>query len=253
MNENSENSKGRKFVRRIRTVLILLAVVVLLLAIGFEFYVSDYYHANDAAVSCTTDADYSINVNDTDNVIEVGSADSRYGIVFYPGGKVEPKAYIPLACKFAQRGVFCVIAKMPFNLAVLNINVANDIIQAHPNIQTWWVGGHSLGGSMAAQYAGNNADKIDGVALLAAYSTSDLTKLGLKVQVVYGSNDEVVNKEKLKDTISQIGEACSLEIEGGNHAGFGDYGLQDGDGVATISSDEQQEQAVIAIVNALTN
>lgn len=104
---------------------------------------------------------------------------------------------------------------------------------------------------MAASYAASNASKVEGVALLAAYASDDLAALGLKVVVVYGSNDGVVNREKLGSCIAQLPADSALEIAGGNHAGFGDYGVQSGDNEASISADDQQEQAAGAVVAAM--
>ncbi len=243
--------RGGRIVKRV-----LATVAVLLVAVGIAFgvYVSGYSRAGSTAqeiISAGAAADAMVRVDGGDSFIAVGDSTAEYGIVIYPGGKVAPEAYVPLAAKLAQRGIFCVIPKMPFNLAVFNIDAADSIIDSYPNVAHWWVGGHSLGGAMAASYAANNAPKVEGAALLAAYASDDLAALGLKVEVVYGSNDGVVNRDKLGSCVAQLPTDCVLEIAGGNHAGFGDYGAQSGDNGADISADDQQEQAADAIAVAM--
>ena len=237
-----------------RRVLVALAVVVALCCVGFGVYVSDYYHASDsvaAVVSAGEGKAASVAVSQDDDVIAVGDSSAEYGLVFYPGGKVDPVAYVPLAQKLAGHGVFCVIVKMPFNLAVFNIKAADTVMSAYPGVSHWWAGGHSLGGAAAAMYAADNAAKLEGVALLGAYASDDLSALGLKVEVVYGSNDGVVNRKKLQACIDMVPSSNVLKIKGGNHAGFGDYGAQDGDGEATISNEDQQRQAAESIAAAM--
>ncbi len=248
----AEKARGK---RRI-AARVLAVLVALLVAAGVAFcaYVSDYSRAGSSArevIAAGSASDAAVRVVESDSCIAVGNSTAEYGIVFYPGGKVAPEAYVTFAAKLAQRGVFCVIPKMPFNLAVFNINAADSIIEANPDVVHWWIGGHSLGGAMAASYAAANVPKIEGVALLGAYASDDLTALGLKVEVVYGSNDGVVNHEKLAATIARLPAESVLQIDGGNHAGFGDYGAQSGDNEAAISADEQQEQAAAAIAAAM--
>jgi hypothetical protein len=235
------------FKKILKRILAIVLVVVAVGCVAFGVYASDYYHAGSEAEALVAQAD----VADSDSAIAVGDPSSEYGLVLYPGGKVAPEAYVPLAQKLAERGVFVVIPKMPFNLAVFKIDAANSVMETYANVSHWWVGGHSLGGAMAASYAAGNASKIEGVALLAAYASDDLTALGLKVEVVYGSNDGVVNRDKLNACIDQVPSDSVLQIAGGNHAGFGDYGAQSGDNDATISADEQQEQTAAAIAAAM--
>ena len=131
-----------------------------------------------------------------DGTIVFAPENAGNGLIFYPGGKVEARAYIPLAVSLAKEGIFTVVVKMPFNLAVFGINSANRVIKEYDSVEKWFVGGHSLGGSMAASYAKKHQDKGAGVILLGAYSTADLSATGLSVFVAYGSNDGVMNMKK---------------------------------------------------------
>ena len=201
--------------------------------------------------AATTASQY-VTATETDSAITVGSPESEYGLVFYPGAKVAPAAYVPLACKLASQGVYCAIAKMPFNFAFFDMDAAGDLMSAAPQVKHWWISGHSLGGVMAAYYASSNTDKFEGIALLAAYSTANLADSGLKTLVIYGTEDGVLNKSKLTDNADKLpADTQTLVIEGGNHAGYGDYGPQQKDGEATISADDQQQQTANAIAAAM--
>lgn len=191
-------------------------------------------------------------VIESDSFIALGNPASEYGLILYPGAKVEPAAYMPLMEKIADEGIYCVMAKMPFNFAFFNINAADALMATVPDIKHWWIGGHSLGGVVAATYAADHADALEGIALLAAYSTENLNVGSLRAVVLYGSNDLVVNRESLaKDAGNLPADSQTVVIEGGNHAGFGDYGAQEGDGDAAISADEQRAITASAIADAM--
>ena len=130
--------------------------------------------------------------------------------------------------------------EMPFNLAVFDISAADGIQENYPEIKEWYIGGHSLGGSMAAAYLGDNIESYDGLVLLGSYSTEDLKDSGLEVLSIYGSEDEVLNKEKYDECKSNLPQDfCERIIDGGCHAYFGMYGEQEGDGSATVTNEEQ--------------
>lgn len=223
------------------------AAALLACSIGFGAYVSHYYHADVPAAELSTAA---VPVVESNGTITIGQP-SEQGVIFYPGAKVDPAAYVPLAQKLADEGFYCIIAKMPFNLAFFGINSADAIIAENPET-TWWIAGHSLGGAMAAQYAANHADNLEGIALLAAYAASDLSSTDLEALVIYGSEDGVLDRENLMANESNLpANSRTIVIEGGSHAGFGNYGPQEGDGEAAISADDQQQQTAEAISGAV--
>jgi hypothetical protein len=131
---------------------------------------------------------------------------------------------------------------MPFHLAVFDVNAADGIMEQFPEITSWYMGGHSLGGAMASSYAVKHSEEVAGLILLAAYPVN---KSDIPAVIIYGSEDKVLNRDKLK------GLTGLVEIQGGNHAQFGNYGFQKGDGTASISSEEQQIETVQAIVDFL--
>ncbi len=122
---------------------------------------------------------------------------------------------------------------------------------AYPGVAHWWVGGHSPGGVVATSYAEKYVGPVEGVALLAAYGDDGLVASGLKSEVVYGTNDGVVNRDSLAKCVASLPDGSTCVIKGGNHAGFGDYGAQDGDGEASISASDQQDIAAKAVVAAI--
>ena len=242
----------RKWVKRVAVGLVAALIAC---CVAFAAYAADYYHAGSEATELVETGELvsqPVPIRETSSVYAVGDQGAAYGLVLYPGAKVDPAAYVPLACELAQRGVFCAVVKMPFNFAFFGIDAAADVMAAYPHVGSWWVGGHSLGGAMAAQFAADNPDRLAGVALLAAYSTADLSRTGLKAEVVYGSADGVLNRQKLAECEANLpAGAQTLVIEGGNHAGFGDYGPQAGDGETTTSAHDQQVQAAEAIAKAM--
>ena len=241
----------REFVLKHKEKLICIAIVIAVLVAAFAVYVGIYHHADDEAVSAFVDAS-GVEIAETSGYYAVGNTDAKRGLIFYPGAKVEASAYLPLAVSLAKEGVFTVVVKMPFNISFFDINAANRIIRKFDSVGKWFVGGHSQGGSMAAIYAKNHTDKVAGVVLLGAYSTADLSGTGLSVFVAYGSNDGVLNMKNYEKNLKKLPANTSyLVIDGGNHAGFGMYGEQNGDGVATITT-EEQISIVVEMINGFT-
>lgn len=242
-------------VKKYWRILLIIAVVMLVIGLGCAIYVCDYYPADDVAMDCIEKPTEDIKVTEETNeriVFEPEAA--TVGFIFYPGGKVQYEAYAPLMEKLAERGVLCVLLHMPANLAVLDMNAADGVREEFPNITEWYIGGHSLGGSMAASYLGKHAEDYEGLILLASYSTEDLKETDLDVLSIYGENDKVLNAEKYKENKDNLpGDFEEIIIEGGNHAYFGSYGAQDGDGEPEISNEEQIEFTVDAIKKMLAN
>lgn len=141
---------------------------------------------------------------------------------------------------------------MPFNLAVLDINAADGILEQYPDIEKWYIGGHSLGGAMASSYLSDNADSFEGLVLLGAYSTENLSNTDLDVLSIYGSEDRVMNRKKYDANKGNLpNDFTEIIIDGGNHAGFGMYGAQDGDGESKIPTEEQINITASAIFDMI--
>jgi len=167
------------------------------------------------------------------------------GIIFYPGGLVEPAAYAPVLHAIAQEGILVVITPMPFNLAIFNTGAAEDVIGTYPDIDRWILAGHSLGGAAAAIYAYSHPESIDGLVFWDSYppNSASLSDDILSVLSIYGTTNGVPNTENFDDTRDLLPEdALFVPIEGASHAQFGDYGPQKDDVEPSISLAEQHQQ-----------
>lgn len=213
-------------------VLLILAI----LAGAFLWYVSDYYRAEDVALEVLAQ-DNGISQRDNLTILSP-TAPTDTAIIFYPGAKVEAEAYLPLLDQIRQTGVTCILVHMPFNMAIFDANAAEEVIAQFPEFQHWYVAGHSMGGAMASKFASEHPDQVDGLILMGAYIYGDYPDE--KALTIYGSLNQSV--EDHIDYTENI-----VEIEGGNHAQFGNYGPQKGDLPAAISAEEQQAQTVAAI------
>lgn len=234
-----------------KTIVFIISILCLG-SLGFMIYVNDYYHADSKAVTIMKVQD-DIEVIEDDDCIIFKPQSIKAGFIFYPGGKVETKAYAPLMRKCAENDMLCILVKMPFHLAVFNIDGAYELQKRYPDIDNWYLGGHSLGGAMAASYIADHSHEFNGLILLASYSTVDLSHSHLKVLSIYGSEDQVLSKDKYKENIGHLPkDHVEKIIDGGNHAYFGSYGLQDGDGKAMISN-EQQIEKTASLINHFVN
>lgn len=178
-------------------------------------------------------------IDDASQGIVLTPADgaSTQGLVFIPGAKVQPEAYIAiLQGVAAEDGVTVVITRPWLNLAFFDLRGLDAFTAAAPDIDTWTVGGHSLGGVRGCQLA----DDADALVLFASYCATDLSDADdLSVLSLSGSEDGLSTPKKIADARHLLpGDAALVEIAGASHASFGDYGPQPGDGTPTISDDD---------------
>ena len=236
---------------KLKVFVVIVCVLAAFTFVGFV-YVNDYYHGDETVLEALwEDSLVSVDRTVSDRVVFM-PGDPKAGLIFYPGGKVEYTAYAPLLRELAEEGVLCVLVKMPCNLAVLDVNAADGLQEDFPEVTEWYMGGHSLGGSMAAAYVAKHTDDYEGLILFAAYGTEDISQSGIKVISLYGSMDGVLNMEKYEENRDNLPEdTLEYVIEGGNHAQFGSYGSQKGDGTPTISAEEQRGAAVQLITKTL--
>jgi predicted alpha/beta-hydrolase family hydrolase len=180
---------------------------------------------------------------------------SSTGIIFYPGAKVQPEAYSVIASKLATNGYTTIIVKMPFNLAIFGTNKADNVIDQHREISTWVIGGHSLGGVFASDFAVNHQNKIMGVIYLAAYPNTNASNATFKALSIRGSQDGLATSTQISQNLNKFPlNTTFITIDGGNHANFGDYGVQAGDNKSTITKQEQENMTVdyiLAFLNTL--
>jgi hypothetical protein len=233
--------------RRVRVAAVVVAAVVVLTVGGFYAWTRvARYAAFPEAVAVAERAErvrgWTVFAPDGEPIA---------GFVFYPGGLVDPIAYAPLLQRLADGGVLAVLVPMPLDLAVFGIGRAADVIAAYPDVDAWAIGGHSLGGAMAAEFVKGGSTGVDGIVFLASYpaASTDLSALPIRAVSTYGSENGQTPPEGFEDAMVRLPPGSDLvEIEGGNHAGFGHYGPQAGDGVATIDREEQQRQAAETVL-----
>ena len=176
------------------------------------------------------------------------------GLAFYPGAKVDPQAYAHILRPLAEAGFAVVIFKQPYNLAVLQPNAANAVIgDPDDTIDRWVVGGHSLGGAMASNYAEQDRDELSGLLLYAAYPVNDMSeRAGLTVMSVFGTNDGLATPADIEERAPDLPSSTEyVAIEGAIHSYFGDYGLQRGDGTPEVSRTEAQLEIAEASLRLL--
>ena len=212
-------------------------------------YIKDYYHSENI-VQQYVQMEGTVKIEEIEEGLFLDGMGNRDALIFYPGAKVEYTSYIPLFYHLADQGMDVFLLHMPCNFAFFGKNKADDIINAY-EYENWYIGGHSLGGAMSASYAADHLDILRGVVLMSAYPTDSLKEEEFSVLSIYGSEDKVLNMEKVKEgreyMPSDYTEIC---IDGGNHAQFGNYGIQGGDGKALIPAEEQQELQISVDLHA---
>lgn len=221
-----------------RKIIISVLAAAAALCIAMAVYLCDYY-SSEYTVEQIAASNAEIKYDENSSGTFIDGAGTEDILIFYPGGKVEYTSYLPLLTEFAEKGIDCYLLKMPGNLAVFSPNAADKVIE-NIDAENIYVGGHSLGGAMAASYAAHNTDSLKGLLLLGAYPTEEISGEDFTVVSIYGSKDTIVNRDKIKDGRKLI--MCDYNeyvIDGGNHAWFGAYGVQDGDGEAEITQEEQ--------------
>lgn len=238
--------------KMLRRILIALLVLVLLSVSGFVVWANNAALPTEQAFAALNDSD-GVDVTIGEWLVFEPRTAATSGLIFYPGGRVDARAYAPYAQAIAEAGYLVVIPSMPLNLAVFDIEAARAIIDAYPQITTWAVGGHSLGGSMAAQFAAEHRE-VRGLLFFASYAAVDLSaRDDLSVLTVYGSEDGLATVASIDSNRALLpADAEFVLIEGGNHAQFGWYGVQAGDLPAQIAHDEQQRLTVEAVVRWLS-
>ena len=232
--------KTRKWKFRI---LVPLFALIDALIIAFLLWASVYYHADDTAIKAMQ-SDGVVTVEQTKSGWLFDGPSDDKALIFYPGAKVDAKAYAPILRLLAQEDMDVYLVNMPLHLAFFGIGKAGEIIE-NSAYEQYYISGHSLGGAMAAYYAAEHVSDFKGTILFAAYPTQETA---IDTLVIYGSEDGVLNIARIEEAPNLVsGNYSEVVIDGGNHAQFGNYGEQKGDGEADISAEEQQTQTIQAI------
>lgn len=222
--------------KRILAILLFIIIVVIGALVVWSLLGPD--HGPEAEAALASDDAVTVEV---EPFLAFDPGEATTGLIIYPGGRVEPEAYAPVARRIAEAGYLVVIPEMPLDFAIFAPSRANEVIDSYSGIETWVIGGHSLGGAMAATFAELSIE-VDGVVMWAAYPAGsvDLTGRDLETIGLLGTEDGLVSAADVEGATSQMPNGyVVVPIEGGNHAQFGDYGDQRGDGEPLIDASTQ--------------
>lgn len=175
------------------------------------------------------------------------------GVVFYPGAKVDARAYSAILRPLAEAGHLVVIVKLPYGIAFADPNAAGSVIAAEDGVDRWVIAGHSLGGTVAARFASADRNTVVGLLLWASYPAGSLRdRTGLTVLSVSGTEDGLATPDDIEASRADLpADARFVAVQGAVHADFGDYGEQSGDGTRTIPHEEAQRQIAAASLELL--
>ena len=240
---SNQQTQEKSAAKRIGMAVFIVFAVLFAL---FFFYTENYYHADRTAVMMLRTDEYAAVTSSQTGLLFDGPGEEDL-LIFYPGAKVQETSYAPLLRQIAEEGMDVFLVRMPARLAFFGSNKADDALQETANYAHVYIGGHSLGGAMAANYAAEHAEDLAGVLLLAAYSTKTLPD-NLPVLSVYGTEDGVLNRSNYEKYLGNLQNLQEVVIEGGNHAQFGSYGEQRGDGEASIDPGRQWNETAEAIL-----
>ncbi len=227
---------------KVKKKYIVVLIILLFIIVGIFMYLNTYYKATVDVKECLKSSDLVEIKKDKNGYLLDGPGENQI-LVFYPGGKVEYTSYVPLMNQLAKQGIDTFIVNMPFHIAFFNMNAIEDVMKTY-QYDNWYIGGHSLGGLVAAMDTKKN--DIKGLVLLASYA---IDRVDCNVLSIYGNNDGVLNFKEYEKNKKNIPNYSEIIIEGGNHSYFGNYGDQKGDKKATISREEQQERTVLEILH----
>ncbi len=227
-------------------------IIILLFVVSFFTWMSNGYTLQESersylesnsTVEVTTEGEYTYFIPK--------NIKSTKGFILYPGERIDSSAYAKLCNNIASYGYKVISVEMPFNYSKFGKNKANEVIKQNSDITKWVIGGDSIGGSVACEYAIDKKN-VDGIVLISSYSKENISKMEIDVLSIWGSKDSVISYTKLIDSRKNLPrDAQYIEIEGANHSQFANYGTYSRDEEALISSDDQMSKTVEYIVNFL--
>ena len=243
-------SKRRRRRRVLRVLLILGSAV----AIGTVAWLKPFTAVEPALAAMQSDAKVTVAEYPTQIVMTPAGTPSTTAVFFQPGARVDARAYAAILRPLAEAGHLVVVPKQPIGIAFLATTAFESAQSAYPDVTRWVVGGHSLGGTVAAIDADDHdADAtapVVGLLLYASYPATDMSaSLTAAVLSISGSDDGLATPAKIDAAKPDLPKATTYTvIDGAVHAFFGDYGPQPGDGTPTISHDSARKQISAASV-----
>ena len=246
--ERSRNKKYKMWIKILITAISSLLIIISLICTYLGIF---YRSTSDAKEALISDNDVIVSDNN-DYYFFDNKANDNTAIIFYPGAKVEESAYAPLMHNIAKNGIDVYLIKMPFHFSLLGINKANKVLD-NTKYDNIYLMGHSLGGTAISSYLSKTNYSINGIIYLASYPNKKIMD-NVSSLSIYGTNDKVLNMNeynKNKNLLPQNNH--EVIINGGNHGYFGNYGEQSGDGISTITREEQQKITTDEIIKYIKN
>lgn len=236
---------------------IIWGVVLIVLVAGLIWLVSWATYARpplpDAEAALISDENVTI-THEPWLIFTPNGVDVETGFIFYPGGRVNPKGYATLLNPIAAEGYLVVVPEMPINMAIFDVDAANEIMAAYPKIETWVIGGHSVGGVSATMYTAQNPERIAGLVIWSAFpaDSSDISGLDIPVTLLYGGNEEGVTDESVGERKALLpADTVYIKIAGGDHHQFGSYKIKPEEDLATVAPAIQQAEIIEATLRVL--
>lgn len=242
--------------RRIVQILIAILVVFVLAIVAFVTWANIIMQGErEAALVAWRDPQVSISSTDHSVILRPRNGGTATGLVFIPGAKVDPYAYLYKLSGIVEKGVTVVITKPILNLAFFDQRPLSRFTEDAPSVTRWFVGGHSLGGVRACMLAHSTGEpKVAGLVLFGSFCANDLSRTDLRVLSIAAERDGLSTPAMIDAAKNMLPASASfVEVRGSNHAQFGDYGAQPGDGVATISSSIARSHITAALVTVLVD
>ncbi|MGB4589768.1 MAG: alpha/beta fold hydrolase [Clostridiaceae bacterium] len=220
----------------------LIIIILIFTGVGIYIYSEDYYRASVTAENALA-SDDAVTFSMVKGDLVFTPENPKGGVVIYPGGKVSERAYAYLANKISKMGYKTIILKVPLKLSILYSSKAKNYVSDN-EIDDWVIIGHSLGGVSASIFTEKYPEKIKALVLLASYpsSNTDLSNVPFKVYSLVGEKDSIIDRSALLKADLRLPETTvHIDILGGNHSSFANYGVQDGDSLPDIGFEEQQQ------------
>lgn len=252
--------------RFLKLTLFSLLILLLLAAGGFVLWAETPASPGPAALAALESDEFVYVFQREDHIVfypaiceaqiaEENAAGQQHlikGFIFYPGGRVDYRAYAPALRKLAGQGVIVFLVRVRLNLAFFDIEAGAPLLEKIEGVDLWAAGGHSLGGVAASLFAQNHPE-VRGVVFWASYPADERFRAAnLPALSLYGTLDGLARPEQIEQSRALLPDTARfVSIEGGNHAQFGDYGFQNGDNPASIPAERQWEQAAQATLEFL--
>ena len=238
-------------VEEARPVRSTLATVGLLVLAGIAVWLSPFGAEEVALEAMSGTAGVTLTETATRVVFDPDGEEPLSALLFRPGARVDARSYARTLLPIAEVGHRVVILKEPLGIAFLSLGALDSAVEDNPDIDTWVVGGHSLGGVAASADA--QSESTDGLLLWASYPASDISDVDdLEVASVYGTNDGLSTPERVEASAEDLPDSTTFSrIEGAIHAHFGDYGVQPGDGEPAVDRASAQSEIAASSVQLL--